>query len=205
MRSTQDYINSITGVQIDNYGVAYARRLARRTHLRLTGGVNRLHSDYLGQVALAPELAAIVGAGSALQMLRYDKFSPTVSAGLSHAWQNSGFTLRYFRGITPGTDLFYAGQRENVTGSYSYSGLAHIGLNTNLGYFRARNDMVHTGLHKTENYFASVGASYFLGRGFSATASGGYRHGNFAQSAKRSDVYASVGISWSPGDVPFVR
>jgi hypothetical protein len=57
---------------------------------------------------------------------------------------------------------------------------------------------------RTDTAQGGMGFSYRLFGSIHATASGGFRYAKVIERPRTRDAFASVGLSWSPGEMPLV-
>ena len=184
---------------IHQVALTYAQRLGRRWELSLSGGVFRIESQGLIQVELDPVVAALLGQSTGIEAFHRSNYLTAVNASLSRVFRKSNLTFAYDRGVTPGNGIYLTSLRQGGTVNYSYTGIRHWHFNALAGY--GQLDSLTRTLGRYQTYYGGGGVSRALGSSLHLTARADYRDyqsGNL----KRNGVRVSVGLAFSPGDIP---
>ncbi len=159
----------------------------------------RMDTKFLGAVAVDPEIAALLGVGTQLEVQRRTFYGWQGEASVSRRWREWGLSLAYMHGANPGNGVMLASKRDSVFGSAARSiGRASFGVFG--GYFRWRGLIQDTKL-ESGSFGASTGfrivGDLFLGL-------------NAGQSAFQTPAtdwrwqrFVSAHLTWSPSGAAF--
>ncbi|MBM3814212.1 MAG: hypothetical protein FJW20_21520 [Acidimicrobiia bacterium] len=191
--------------QIHNWSVGYQRALSARWSLSASGGVYRLESNRLAQVAVDPLIAALTGQTTVVEALHSINQGVSSEVSIQGRFRRSGIGLQYSRGIMPGNGVFLTARQDTVQGHYSYTGLRtwNLGLFASYAKFSAMTQDLAP--FKSSN--AGFGASRRLTSILHFTANAGFITSDISRSVThmgfRNDRYiATVGFQLSPGEFP---
>jgi hypothetical protein len=135
-------------IQIDLVQLAFGRKVTGRLAFQVSGGPQRLAFGHLGP-SQKPQLTW------------------SASAGLTYEWRRTGFSLSYFRGVTPGSGIFFGSKSQVVRGTATRQFRRIWSLSANAGY--ARNNVLAPNIGFTgnfDNWFAGANVSRPLKRQF---------------------------------------
>ncbi len=195
------YPNRFGDARFQSLSLFASRQLSRRASIGGSAGAVLFDSQYIGAVAIDPDLAATLGVTSivSVQKARRLTFSGGVRAGYNADFASFGaFAMR---GVIPGNGILYGGIRDTV------------GVSAGRALMRERASMSLTasmsrvsGILQPDTqirYQAMAMTGWRLGAGFHAGFGGGLRWQRLARTGPYlPQKFATVGISWSPGDYP---
>jgi hypothetical protein len=199
-----DYTRGFGNTAIQSIGFNYSTQLSREVQLSARIGGARLTSNSLTEVALSPALAALLGESVAVQAAYILNYVPDMQVRLSDTFRHSQFTLEYLNEVTPGNGVYLTSRNNSGNAYYSYSGVRHWNFGVNGSYGRLSALVQTVGAYTA--YGAGVGATRDLGRGLHTVLRMDARHYEIATSTMfaHTEYRASLGLNFSPGDVPLV-
>lgn len=188
------------GNEIQQTGVHFSHRITTQTTLSLMAGGYQFRTEKIGQVAMDPSIAGLLGQGSVLEIQNLKRYGWLGTASLARAWRNWSSALSYNHGANPGNGVILASERDTVVGSLS-SGIGRASVGAFGGYYRYSG--LIQGRAKTESI--SMGGSFGI-RVFSDIHLGlnaGYSRFETGALAQQWRRFASVHLTWSPSDAAF--
>jgi hypothetical protein len=195
------YIRGFGNTDVHSVGLNYSTKLTRQVQLSARLGAARVESVSLAEVQLDPAVAALLGESVSIQAAYGLHYVPDMSASLTDSFRHSQFGLSYSDGISPGNGVYLASRSQSGGASYSYTGIHYWNFGVNAAYARL-NSIVQT-LGAYSSYSAGAGVTRELGKGLHAVLHLDASHFEVAGNAFLHTEYrASVGLSFSPGDVP---
>jgi hypothetical protein len=194
-----DYPRAFGASDLHGVSLQYARKL--RPGLQFLVGVGAFRAESLGsqEVALSPEVAAILGQTTGLQAVYRVNYIPQFQASLNYVRGRSSFNAAVAAGATPGNGVYLTSRSENAGLGYSYSGIRKVSLSFNAGVSQYSSVFQTLGIYR--NYYGGVAAGYTLTRHLSATFQSDVR--NFVLNNKsRIGTSVTIGLAWSPTEIP---
>lgn len=192
------YPGQFGNVRGQTLGLQYGHEFSNKTRFALYAGVMEIRSEFVGEVALDPAIAELLGQGTSFQIQKVRYRSGAGGGMVSKSWNRSGVSASYFRGMTPGNGLLLAGVRETGTFTYNYSSRGRWGANGTLFAGRAKG-VVGVALF-SYTYQSTGGVGYRLGGNFFLTSSLGYQIQQVQNQPRGKGLMASGGVTWSPRD-----
>lgn len=198
------YTRGYGNTQIQSVGLDYSTLLARHLQFSARLGGARVGIQSLAQVALDPAIAALLGQSVAIQAAYQLTYIPDIEARLTDSFQRSRLTFAYLDQVIPGNGVYLTSRNNSGNVSYSYSGVRHWNFAVNGTYGRISALAQTVGAYTT--YGAGVGVTRDLGKGlYSVLRLDALRYDVGGLSAfKNTEYRASLGLSFSPGDLPLV-
>ena len=199
-----EYTRGFGGSDIHSVGFDYSTQLSRHTQLSASIGAARLESNSLTQVTLDPAVAALLGQTVGIQAAHRLNYAPDMQARLGNTFHHSQFSVAYLNQVTPGNGIYLTSRNESGNASYSYSGVHHWNFGAN-GTYGRMTTLVQTASAYTV-YGGGAGITRDLAKGLHAVLHVNAFHNAIASTAafKRTQYSATLGLSFSPGDVPLV-
>jgi hypothetical protein len=186
------------GIQL-GYDTIFGRR---RWNLRIMGGIIQTDVDGLQEVTLDPLVASILGVSTTVQTYHAKNIIPSGNASLTRRFKNSYLTFNYSRGISPGNGVYLTSRQENAGAAATYNGIRKTSLSISGAY----NSLSSLGQSVTPYHFydAVAWASYSLSHTIQFVARFDSRYQDITEvnSFKRTSYRTSIGVSFSPGDIP---
>ncbi len=192
------YSGQFGQTDIHGFDLNYALRLGRYWELAASAGVSR--SESLGEV-LDPVLAQFLGVPAVYLKTHTVTYLPTGMARLTRTFRHAQWSANYYRTVFGGGGVYKSSTFENGGSTFNYSGLRRISLDAGAGYYRFAS--VDQSLGRYHAYGISGGFGVAMGMGFSWFGRIDWRHYYLAGSPGRATYYASFGIAWRPGRLPF--
>jgi hypothetical protein len=199
-----DYTKGFGNSNIQSVGLNYSTQLARHVQLSARIGGARVESTSLAEVTLDPAIAALLGESVAIQAAYRLNYVPDMQVRLTDTFRRSNFTLAYLNEVVPGNGVYLTSRNNSAFGSYSYTGVRHWNFGVDGSYGRM-SALVQT-IGAYTSYGAGVGVTRDLGKGLHSVLRLDERHYDIAVSStfKHNEYRASLGLTFSPGDVPLV-
>jgi hypothetical protein len=179
----------------------YSVRLSRSWELGLRAGVIRVEMLSMGVVAIDPLVAAIIGRGSGFRAFYRREVTPTYSVQVQRFLHRASLQMAYGNGVTPGNGIYMASRQNTGSAVISYAGLRYWSFNAG-GYY---SDMKGIGQDLGRYRTGSLGlgaARSIASRNLFFTARADARRYLAGDAFRRTSYHASIGIAYSPGDVP---
>ena len=164
-------------------------------------GGSRVETLGLTRVIVDPVIAAIIGRATAIEVAYRINWVPNVSLSLTRSFRHSSLSFTYERGVTPGNGVYLTSRQELAGATFTYTGIRRLNLGLQGGYTSMGSLTQTIGTYTGFN--GGGGLTYNLGKALHFVARYDYRHFELAQSGfLRNSYRASMGFSFSPGDVP---
>lgn len=199
-----DFTRAFGNSDIQSVGLNYSTQISRRVQISARIGGARVESRSLTEVTLDPALAALLGESVAIQEAHLVHYAPDMQVRLMDSFRRSQFTLAYVNGVTPGNGVYLTSRVNSGSASYSYSGVRHWNFGVNGTYGRMTTLVQSLGAYT--DYGAGAGITRDLGRGLHTVLRLDAYHFDLAtaKAYTHTEYRASLGVSWSPGDLPLV-
>jgi len=194
------YPNRFGGNRVHQVALMTRHQFGPSVSVNLMAGAFRYNSTFLGQVAIDPELAGLLGQGSILSISKLSRTGWVGSASLGRAWRYWSANVAYNHGVSPGNGVMYVSKRDAVTGAASTS-LGRLSMGVFGGYYRLTG-LLQSGA-STRN--ASVGGTtgIRLAGNLYLGASGGYSRFETNVSKAQWRRFVALHLTWSPEDAAF--
>jgi len=197
-----DYTRGFGNSNIHSVGINYSTQLSAHVQLSARVGGARVASSSLTVVPLDPAIAALLGVSVGIQAAYRLNYAPDVQVRLADSFRRSQLSLTYTNAVNPGNGVFLTSRNNAATVSYTYSGVRYwnFGMDATYGHMTALVQTV--GAYTT--YGGGVGATRELGKNLHAVLRLDSRHYNIGgtSSFTHTENRATIGIAYSPGDVP---
>ncbi len=199
-----DYTRGFGNTDIQSVGFNYSTQFSPHVQLSARIGGARVESTSLTEVTLDPAIAALLGESVAIQAAYRLNYVPDMQVRLMDTFRRSQFTLEYLNQVVPGNGVYLTSRNNSGSASYSYSGVRHWNFSVGGSYGRMSTLVQTIGGYTA--YGAGVGITRDLGKGLHTVLRLDTRHYDIASTAAftHTDYRASVGLNFSPGDVPLV-
>jgi hypothetical protein len=199
-----DYTRGFGTTDINSVGLNYSTQLSPHLQLSARIGGARVESQSLTEVMLAPAVAALLGESEGIQAAYRLNYVPDIEARLTDTFRRSQFTLAYLNQVVPGNGVYLTSRNTSGNASYSYSGVRHWNFGANGTYGRMSALVQTVGAYTA--YGGGVGITRDLGKGLHTVLRLDAHHYDIASSAGflHNEYRASLGVNFSPGDLPLV-
>ena len=178
------------------------RQLSRSWTVQLGGGPLSVHSTRVQSVPIDPIIAIITGQRTALEIVDRELLTYGAQASLNGNFRSSNFSASYSRGIRPGSGLYETAISELVHLKYSYRVLRDVRVTALASARQSRSEFQDTGAART--YSAGLATGYRISESLSVSGSARLiRVEAFGERLRSDYVTATVGLHYSPGELPF--
>ncbi len=187
--------------------LSLSRRFAKVWVLQLAAGPYRAESERLRTIAVDPYIAALTGQRSTIEVFQGRQVGLSGSISASATFRRSTFLTAYRRTVDPGNGVTLTAV--NDLGQINYNFTATRKWSTGFSFFGSRMSPLLSGLDRNSNFRSYGGffnTGYKLGGRFYAIANVGLQ--SIAYDQLNVSVIrraASVGLAFSPGDLPLFR
>lgn len=196
-----EYPGAYGQTDINSYTGLYATQLGRRWTFSIQGGVYQAEVRGLEEVALPPDIAALLGINSVAKTFYQAYTFPTGVARLSRQFKTSVLTLTYSQTVTPGNGVYLTSRTSAGTVSYSYTGIRKTSLSVSGGEYQLSS--LGQGLQSYQQFTGGAGMTYSIYKSLHLTARYDARHQEIdLEGYRRTSDRAMIGIAFSPGSVP---
>jgi hypothetical protein len=155
----------------------------------------------LQQVAVSPEIAALLGVSMTQQTFYQKSIFPQWDGSLTRQFHRASLSFDYANGATPGNGVYLTSRQTTATANFSYTASRKWSLSASGGY--ARLEGIGQGLQPFSQVTGSAGASYSITRPIQACVRYDARHQEIINGFYLQDSFrATIGLSFSPSDVP---
>ena len=179
----------------------YGRVLSRRWFFNGSAGVYQADSRRLERVAVDPFIVLLTGQTETLQVFDGRRFGFSSQAAISGRFRHATVNIGYERGISPGNGVYFIAETERASAGIGLEGRRRWSLSANADWNRMK--AVTQQLGNSTGYGGSLTTSYRLTRLIHATATAQFTRWDIdASQFGRNRYYASVGLTFSPGELP---
>jgi hypothetical protein len=199
-----DYTRGFGNSYIQSVGFNYSTQLSRHLQLSTRIGGAQVQSTSLTLVTLDPAVAALLGESVGIQAAYRLNYIPDIQARLEEKLRRSTFTLAYLDQVTPGNGVYLTSRNNSGFASYTYTGVRHWNFSVNGTYGRMTALVQNVGAYSA--YGGGIGITRDLAKGLHAVLRFDSRHYGINSAAlySNTEYRASLGFTFSPGDVPLV-
>jgi hypothetical protein len=186
-------INSVTGF--------FSRQLGPSWTLSVQGGAYQAEVEGLQRVAVDPTIAALLGVTSTVETFYRKSTFAQWGASLRRRFQRANLSFGYQNGPTAGNGVYLTSRQETGSANFSYIATRKWSLSVNGAY--GRTDGIGQNLKPFAQFSGGAGMTYALTSAIHLVAHYNARQQEITDGAFRGTSYrASVGISFSPADIP---
>lgn len=176
-----------------------SHQVSPQTSFSMTLGGYRMDTTFLGAVAVDPEIAALLGVSSQLEVRKLTLYGWMGTASVHRSWRNWGTSLSYTHGVNPGNGVMLASKRDAVAGSAGRS-IGRFSFGTYGGYYRWIGVLQRANL-KSGNVGASTGVR--LAGELYFGLNGGYSFFDTPSVPRQWRRFVSAHLTWSPSGAAF--
>ncbi len=186
---------------INTAELSYNTALGRRWTFQVAGGVFQSEVQGVKQVALNPVVAALLGVGFGQQAFYTENYYPSGTIGLTGKYKTSSITFSAAEQAVPGNGVYLTSRQQTGGISYSYTGIRKFNFGLSGAYYRLQS--VGQGIQPYANFSGGVGLTYALTHAVHLIARADSRYQTIdVIGYNRTGYRASLGIGFSPGNVP---
>jgi len=196
------YRGAFGSTEVHGFAGTFARSLSAKVEFSGSAGASRIEPKFVESVAVDPVIAILLGVTSTTEIAHFVSWTPTGNARISRTFRDGVLYLTAGRSIVPGNGLFTTSYSDGVSGGYEYTGLRRWSVGSRVGYDRSKSVGNFTGIYSSLS--GGITASRQIIRnvhfvvGYNARK---YKSPDF-NNYNRVIQEASVGIGYTPGDVP---
>ena len=197
-----DFTRVFGGTDIHGVSFSYAVALSRTLEFSGYAGAMRVESKFLQTAPVDPVIAALLGITQAIQVSHHIDYVPNASGRLTKTYKNGVAYVSGGHTVTPGNGLFLTSYATTVFGGYTYTGLRRWSFSAGAGYSRMKSAGNVDGVYGGKT--ASMSVSRQIGRYTHVILNYSLRQYDSPDFSKYNRLIhtASVGIGFTPGDVP---
>jgi hypothetical protein len=203
-RFTQyNFARAFGSADMHTVGVEVAYRITKQWEVGGQIGGSRLEAQSEQVVTVDPLIAAITGQTLGVVASHKINYVPDFRVHLARQFRSGTLAFNYSRTVNPGNGVYLTSQYETVGGSLSYSGFQHWTLGLDGGYDRYASLVQSIGPYKGVR--GGLGFTRTLYHNFHTTFRADYRRIDLNYAFFRRDqTRFSLGVAWSPGEMPLV-
>lgn len=200
---THDSFTSVLATSdLQGSAITFATRFTRTVEFSGYGGFMYSETKFLQSVPVDPNVAILLGIRSTTALAYHANWLPNFSGRLSKTFQHGVAYAAGAESVTPGNGLFLTSRVASVLGGYGYTGLRRWSMGVTFIYSRAVSIGNVAGDYGSETGSFSLSRTLVHSISFiSSFSANKYISPNFTL-YNRLIYTASVGIGWSPGEVP---
>jgi len=196
-----DYPKAFGESDIDTYTGTYATQLGRYWTFSAKAGLYKAEVIGLQQVAVDPVIAALLGVTTTVRTFYQKSLFPTWDFELHRRFQRAALSFGYSHGVSAGNGVYLTSREEVASTSFSYAATKKWSLSMNAGYTQLKG--IAQNLQTFSQFGGGGGATYTVSGPIHLIARYDARHQEIVDGVFKGTSYrASVGISFSPGDIP---
>jgi hypothetical protein len=196
-----DYPKAFGQADINSLTAIWATQLGRSWTASARAGVYQAEVEGLQQVAVDPEITALLGIVSTVQTFYQKNTFPQLSASLNRKFQRANLSFSYNDGVSSGNGVYLTSRAQTGTVDFSYTATRKWSFTAGGGY--SRLDGIGQNLQPFSQFIGGAGATYAITRPIHVVARYDARHQEIVDATFRQTSYrATIGISFSPGDIP---
>ena len=197
---------SFTGIlsssDLHGASLTYALRLSRTVEFTGYAGFMHIETKFIQNVPVDPNVSALLGFITTSALVHRVNWVPNFSGRLSKTFHRGVLYGAGGESVSPGNGLFLTSRAATVTAGYGYTGLRRWSLGVSFWYSADLSIGNVNGSYGNVSGSFSMSRSLFHSLSFiSSYSANQYQSPNFTH-YNRLIYTASVGIGWSPGDVP---
>jgi hypothetical protein len=196
-----DYPKAFGESDINMFSATFGTQFGRNWTLSAKAGVYQAEVIGLQQVAIDPEIAALLGVTTTVRTFYRKSTFPNWDMSLTRRFRRANLSLRYSQGVSSGNGV-YLTSRETMGGArFNYTATAKWSFSASGGYSRLEG--IAQGLQPFSSFNGGAGVTYLLTGPIHLIARYDARHQEVVDGVFKGTAYrATLGISFSPGDIP---
>ena len=199
--SHYDFPKAFGESDINSYTGTLATQFGRFWTASFQGGAYQAEVQGLQRVAVDPAIAALLGVSSTVQTFYRKSIFPQWEATVGRRFQRADVSFYYRSGVSGGNGVYLTSREETEGVSFGYTATHKWSFSANGGY--SRLDGIGQNLQPYSQFVGGAGVTYAITSPIHAFARYDAHHQEIASAIYMQTGYrATVGISFSPGDVP---
>ena len=189
----------------NTYHGTYATAIGRFWTFSLEAGMTVTEVESPVSFTLNPVLAALFGQSTVTGTSYFRSTYPSGTATLKRRFRSASLAFNYFRGLNSGNGAYSTGRMDNATVSISYTGIRKLNVGLDGGYSSLSS--IGQFSNKYTTYFAATGLTYSLGHAMHLSMRYYLYDPQIGQQIaavnyRRTSSHASIGLLFSPGNLP---
>jgi hypothetical protein len=186
---------------INSYSGIWATQLSRFWTISVQGGAYQAEVQGLQRVAVDPAIAALLGVATTVQTFYRKSIFPQAGVTLDRKFQRANLSFHYERGVSGGNGVYLTSRQESGSAAFSYTATRKWSFNIRGGYTRLIG--IGQNLQPYSGFTGSASTTYAITNQIHVIAAYDARRQEIVDATFRQTSYrASIGISFSPGDIP---
>ena len=196
-----DYPKAFGETDINTYSAIFATQFGRYWTFSSRVGAYQAEVIGLQQVAVAPEIAALLGVATKVQTFYQKSIFPNLRFDLNRRFQRASLGFQYAQGASAGNGVYLTSREESASASFSYSATRKWSLSASAAATRLKG--IAQDLQPYTQFNGGAGITYAITGPIHLIARYDARHQEIVDGVYKGTSYrATVGISFSPGDIP---
>jgi hypothetical protein len=196
-----DYPGAFGQSDINSYEGIFGAQLGKRWKFGLQAGIYQAQVQGVQEVALDPNIAAILGITNIAQTFYKPYTFPTGSARLTRQFKSASLAFNYSRSVTPGNGVYLTSRNETANVAYSYTGIRRASFTISGGEYSLSSLGQNLQAYRQFNGGASTSIAIYKALHLMARYDIRHQEIDFA-GYRRSSYRAMIGFAFSPGAVP---
>jgi hypothetical protein len=199
--SHYDFPKAFGESDINAYSGFVATQLGRFWTATIRGGAYQAEVQGLQRVAVDPAITALFGVSSTIQTFYRKSTFPQWEVNVDRRFQRADFALFYRNGVSGGNGVYLTSREEAEGVNFGYNATRKWSFSASAGY--SRLDGIGQNLKPYSQFNGGGGLTYAITSPVHVFARYDARHQEITDLVYRRTSYrATIGISFSPGDVP---
>jgi hypothetical protein len=196
-----DYPKAFGQADINSFSGVWATQLGRLWTVSAKGGVYQAEVQGLQQVGVDPEISALLGVTSVVQTFYQKSTFPQWDISLGRRFQRANLSFQYTRGVSGGNGVYLTSRQDAASASFNYTATRKWSFSGMGGY--ARLNGIGQNLQPFSQFVGGAGATYAITSPIHLIARYDARRQEIIDGVYRQNSFrATIGISFSPGDIP---
>ena len=196
-----DYPKAFGQADVNSVNAIWATQLGRFWTASAKAGVYQAEVEGLQQVAVDPEITALLGITSTVRTFYQKSTFPQWNVTLGRKFQRANLSFNYANGVSSGNGVYLTSRSQTGGADFSYTATRKWSFSVSGGYSRLSG--IGQNLQPFSQINGGVGATYAVTSPIHLVARVDARHQEITDATFRQTSYrASIGISFSPGDIP---
>ena len=196
-----DYPKAFGEADIDMYLGIYATQFGRYWTFAAKAGAYKSEVTGLQQVAVDPVIAALLGVSTTVRTFYNRALFPNWDLQLDRRFQKASISFHYAHGVSGGNGVYLTSREETAYASFSYAATRKWSISGSGGFTRLEG--IAQNLQTYSQFTGGGGVTYALTGPIHLISRYDARHQEIVDGVFKGTSYrASIGISFSPGDIP---
>ena len=196
-----DFPKAFGESDINSFSGTFATQLGQFWTVNLQGGAYMAEVQGLQRVAVDPEIAALLGVSSTVTTFYQKSVFPQWNASLNRRFHRANLSFQYASGVSGGNGVYLTSRSDTGIAGFSYTADRKWSFSAAAGY--ARMEGIGQGLQSYSQFTGGSGITYSITNPIQIFARYDARHQEIVDGVYLQNSYrATVGISFSPADVP---